>query len=310
MKIQSLSILVPTGNKCVNNCPCCVSRLHDNCDDDRIGPAIRHRYVVPTSIEIERVFNDYIKRIQFVRDNDCNFLVLTGTGEPIMNKEFLRWFGKVNNSLRKPFYAIDIQTTGVMLTDENLDFLKDEVGVTTIALSIFDLFDSKKNFEFLNTNSNLYFDIDELCKRIKAKGFNLRICIMLTNRYDNTLPENMFLYLRELGADQATFRTLYKVEGSVKDLSNKALEVNKWIRENKCSEETVTYLQDYVVNNGTALNKLPFGAIKYSVDGISTVVDLTCMGKKQDPDEIFKFFILKEDAKLFSEWDDEGSLIF
>jgi len=37
MKIQSLSIVVPTHNKCVNKCKFCVSRTHTNPYVDRIN---------------------------------------------------------------------------------------------------------------------------------------------------------------------------------------------------------------------------------------------------------------------------------
>lgn len=309
MKIQSFHILVPTKNKCVNHCPCCVSRLHENCENDRIG-GITDGTCTGLNDYGKQILEDYKIRMRFVKENDCNFAVLTGTGEPMMNKSFLEFFGNLNKTLPNPFYSIDFQTSGVMLSDENLDFLRNKVGVTTIALSLFDIFKSGNNFDTLKTNPNLFFDIDSICQKIKEKGFNLRLSVMLTKTYNNIKPEDFFARIRQLKADFVTFKKLYKVEGNITTLSDKAKEINEWILQNSSSDEFINSLENYIIQKGHALNMMPFGAMRYSVDGVSTVVDKYCMGKKEKPGEEFKFLILKEDCRLYSEWDDEGSVIF
>ena len=69
------------------------------------------------------------------------------------------------------------------------------------------------------------------------------------------------------------------------------------------------FLKIYITRHGRALNKLPFGATKYSIEGISTVIDKDCMAKSGDR-ENFKYLILRRDNRLYSEWDDPASLIF
>ena len=115
MEIQSLSICVPTKG-CVNNCKFCVSRMHEN--------EYKNFY---NKIEIK-------KRMQFARDNGCNTLIFTGTGEPLQNTYYLKKIAEINNELPSPFVWIEFQTSGVMLDLENLNFLK-EIGITTISLS-------------------------------------------------------------------------------------------------------------------------------------------------------------------------------
>ena len=141
MKIQSLSISVPTGNICVNACKFCVSRTHTNPYEDKISSVVTKGERSHSITDKEFIFSnlieykDYFNRLQFARDNGCNVIVLTGTGEPIQNLRFIRFFSEINSTLTTPFKSIEIQTTGVMLNDENLYELR-QLGVTTISFSI------------------------------------------------------------------------------------------------------------------------------------------------------------------------------
>jgi hypothetical protein len=46
----------------------------------------------------------------------------------------------------------------------------------------------------------------------------------------------------------------------------------------------------------------------YSIWGMSTVIDDNCMNKNEL--KKLKYVILRENGKLYCQWDDEGSLIF
>ena len=100
MNIQSLSIMVPCGGHCMNNCKFCVSRMRD--DESIFGKEIISATNIPQS---------YIDRIKYVRDAGCDNMIITGTTEPQQNMEFIKvllW--KINKNLPKPFYNIAIQT--------------------------------------------------------------------------------------------------------------------------------------------------------------------------------------------------------
>ena len=144
-----------------------------------------------------------------------------------------------------------------------------------------------------------------LCKMIKAHHFNLRISMNMTSVYDDYTPSEIFHQLKILGADQVTFRKLYISEDTIS-------EQNTWIEANGFDNKLFSEIQDGVVKEGTFLGVLPFGAEKYSINKITTVVDNNCMDKPREriePDT-YKYLILRPNCKLYSSWDDNGSLIF
>lgn len=294
MNIQSLSICVPTDNKCVNRCKFCVSRLHENPYENRY-----HNKRMGFKFNVDE--QDYSKRLRFSRDNGCNTVILTGTGEPIQNKGFLRTFARLNALLPSPFLWIEIQTTGIMLDKENLAFLRRDIGVNTISLSVSDLFDDENNADIIGILPGLRFNLKELCELIKKYGFNLRLSLNLVKSYEKPGFLDIIRKAKELGADQITFRKLY-------DTNGKHETIDTWINENKIGDPYVEYFKKMIKSTGRALTVLPFGAIKYSVDGISVVVDEDCMA--ENIKDTFKYLVLRENCKLYSDWSDKGSLIF
>jgi len=316
MKIQSLSIVVPTKNKCVNACKFCVSRTHTNPYCDKISPIVKSfktkkiKYVdgynqLESNLVAEELFKeysieykDYFNRLQFARDNGCNVIVLTGTGEPIQNPNFLDFFSKINETLTIPFKSIEMQTTGVLLNEENIKHLR-EIGITTISFSISNIFDNERNLELIDCNKKLKFDIFETIKLVKKYDFNLRLSLNLVNDYDAYSVEEVIKRCEELGADQVTFRKLYKSE-----LNN---EIDKWIEEN--ASDTFYYeVEEYVRKRGKLLGVLPFGASMYNVNEMSMVIDDDCMS--EEPKDTYKYLILRENAKLYSRWETKSSLVF
>lgn len=307
MKIQSLSIVVPTHNKCVNNCKFCVSRTHTNPYEDRMNDVVRNfmkqkdspdnfvfEYLSKKHIE----YKDYFNRLQFARDNGCNVVVLTGTGEPVQNMRFIEFFSKINSTLTTPFKSIEVQTTGVMLDDEKLAKLR-ELGVTTISFSISNIFDNNRNLELIGCIEKLRFDVFEIIKLVKKHDFNLRLSLNLVNDYDKYSVEEVIAKCKELGADQVTFRKLYK--------SNLNNEIDKWIDEN-ASKTFYDELVKYIEENGRYIGILPFGPKIYDVEEMSICVDNDCMA--QETKDTYKYLILRENAKLYFLWETKSSLVF
>ena len=119
-----------------------------------------------------------------------------------------------------------------------------------------------------------------------------------------------------LGADQITFRKLYH--------NDDTSEETRWVKGNACKESKIKEINEYIAGetwhnratgqewlqngHGKPLYRLPFGPIAYSVMGMSTVIDDNCMSKDQI--NKLKYVILRENGKLYCQWDDEGSLIF
>lgn len=290
MKIQSLSVVVP-NKKCINNCKFCVSKMHSEDYTNQMDE---------NGAFYDLYEKDYIKRLEFARDNGCNTIMLTGNSEPQQNKIFLQKFGTMNNNLSKPFRWIEMQTTGVLLDEAYLRFLRNHVGVSTISLSLSNLFDDDSNAEINQTPEKLKINIKELCYKIKKYDFNLRLSLNLSNVYDLYNPSDIFNYAKSLNVNQITFRELYSNDDKT--------EQSNWINNHKICDEFMKNIKTYITKNGKIIRKLEYGQTVYSINEISTVLDSDCMSKEEK--EELKYLILRENCKLYSQWDDKGSLIF
>lgn len=293
MQIQSLSIVVP-NKTCINKCPSCVSRMHCNDYANRMNN---------NSPDFDLALRDYLERLAFARDNGCNTVMLTGTSEPQQNRTFLTYFGMMQKMLPQPFRWVEMQTTGVLIDKDYLKFLHRHVGVNLISLSLFSL-DGYTNAETIGSPSLYKMELNALCQAIKRNGFGLRLSLNLTRNFENyvTDPETLFAICKNMGADQVTLRVLYESNGDT--------DQDKWVRENALPLHMVLNFKSYVQNNGHKLGVLPHGAVKYSINGMSVVLDSDCMDKEEKSDENYKYLILREDCKLYSQWDDPASLIF
>lgn len=285
MNIQSLSIVVPTG-ECWNNCAYCVSRMHH----EDYGKSILCHNEIPQS---------YLNRIKFVRDEGCNSMILTGTAEPQQNLSFIYKLLQENQSLPKPFYNISIQTTASFFKEKDIINLIN-AGVTTFAISL-SSFSESRHWEITNTpisGRTIYFN--DLFRIIKENGANIRACFNLTDEFpEYLLPEVFFQWCELHKIDQATFRKIYA------DGNN---EKAKWVHNHEYPEEKFNKIVEYVRSTGMAVSRLPYGFIQYDVNGISTVIDDNCMDKNNIED--MKYMILRPNGHLYSKWDLKGSLVF
>jgi len=293
MKIQSLSIVIPT-KRCINDCPFCVSKMHDN--------------------EYENSFDKFQmkKRIKYALNNGVNTVILTGTGEAIQNKPFLTKLAELFKEMDHPFPNVELQTTGVLLDSNkynntttfigrypNLELFK-LLGVNTISLSISDIFDDIGNMNYIGVPEKIRFKLDELIPILKEQGFNVRLSLNLTKAFDGFNAEQIIGRSRVLGANQVTFRKLYT--------SGNDSPEDKCVEENSCHENILKFLSFKIHSDGTPLYRLPYGPMAYSIQGMSVVLDDDCMSKEND--DSLKYIILREDGKLYCRWDDKGSLIF
>lgn len=289
MKIQSLSVCVPTG-RCVNNCAFCVSKMHN---DD-----------YPNKMDIYNpdydIFSrDYINRMAFARDNGCNTVMLTGTAEPQQNMSFLKSFGVMNRGLSSPFRWIEIQTTGVLMTADILKILRHYVGVSTVSLSM-SSFDCKKNMEYNGTPEKLAVNLIEFSSLIKKMDFNLRLSLNMTEDFEKIGVENVFRNISAMKADQVTFRKLY---------SKKGTDQSYWIDAHSCQDSFLISLGKYVRDNGSLLGILEYGQEQWSLNDVSYVFDNDCMAKEVGK-KTARYLVLRPNARLYSSWDDKASLIF
>ena len=102
---------------------------------------------------------------------------------------------------------------------------------------------------------------------------------------------------KNLGANQITFRELYTSvpEEKICYLKGEEKEVNEWINAHKASNDLIVKIRSYITKHGHELEVLPFGAVRYSVEGMSTVLDDDCMSGKLKQD--IKYLILRPNCK-------------
>ena len=296
MKIQSLSVVVP-NKKCINNCAFCVSKMHCDTYKNQMDDNLPF---------FDLYLRDYLKRLEFARDNGCNTIMLTGNSEPQQNRKFLTYFGMMMQLMDNPFRWIEMQTTGTLIDRNYLRFLRNHVGVNLISLSVSSLDDIANN-AIIHTPKESQVNLAELCEEIKVYDFSLRLSLNLSSQFaaygeSQDAPARLFDVCRALGADQVTLRRLYTSEQETPQ--------GKWIAENLMPEQGMKYLQNYVWTHGKVLGVLPHGAVKYSVDELCVVMDEDCMDKREKTGEDYKYLILQPDCKLYSQWDDPASLIF
>ena len=292
MKIQTLSVVVPTSG-CVNNCVFCVSKTHSN-------PYVNMFKETKSSDRIHYKSN-LKRRLQYASLHGVDTIILTGTGEVLQNMDFLYMLNDVLTEMNHPFPRIELQTSGVLLNYDNILFLND-INVNTISISVSNLFDNDRNLELIEVSPKLRFTIEDICDRINKFNLNIRLSLNLTSDYNNISPEAYFNKSKSLGATHVTFRKLYSSTNNTPE--------DKWVNENKLSDFRIETINHYIKSNGKPLYVLPFGYTAYSVNGISTVLDDNCMDVSKNADEILKYLILRENGKLYTQWDDEGSLIF
>lgn len=295
MQIQSLSIVVP-NKQCINHCASCPSRMHDN----------DYQFLFdPSEPDFDIYLADYLKRLEYARDNGCNTVMLTGTSEPQQNRNFLTLFGMMMKMMKNPFRSIEMQCTGVLLDKDYLRFLHRHVGLTMLALSVFSL-NQEQNAAIVNPPNmkNICLDPHDVACMAHQEGLSVRLCLNLTKYFDDFAdnPEALFRNMKGAWrADQLTLRCLYAGEDDCPE--------NEWVRKNAARPKTVESLKQYIRQNGTPLGRLPYGAVKYAVNGMSVVLDDDSMGKAPDIPDSYKYLILRPDCRLYSSWDEPGSLV-
>ena len=288
MSIQSLSIMVPCGGHCMNNCKFCVSRMRD--DETIFGKEIISAYNIPDS---------YMNRIKYVRDAGCNNMILTGTTEPQQNLPFIHAFLIKNFSLPNPFYNIAIQTTGANMEEKNIKDLAND-GITTLALSV-SSFNFEHNWNIIQTpKAARKMTIEELIIAAKKNNMNVRVCLNLIDEFNSYPPEEIFEWAQERNIDQLTFRKIYS--------SWKETPQDKWIKEHTYDSLNFNKIVHFIMGNGTPIRTLPFGATLYDCMGIGVVIDNDCMAKHNINE--MRYAILRPNNKLYSSWDLKGSLIY
>lgn len=297
MAIQSLSICCPSATgKCINHCKTCTARQHTN--------PYENKYDSRCKVDTFQYWEDVKKRMEYALRMGCQTLMLTGSNEPQQNRRWIETLYHVMQSLPEKFVNIEIQTTGAFLDQDYVQFLK-LFGVTTIAISAFNIFDDKVNIE-IEESADANLKLANLCSLVKKEGMNLRLCLNVTDYLtDSACRDNVDLLLDRcayLGANQVTFRKMWS--------GNPETPEAIWISENcRHSDQIIHAIKNAVQKDGSLLNRLPYGAARYDYMGFSIVIDTDSMAK-DETNEATKYYIIREDGKMYSSWDSKASIVF
>lgn len=299
--IQSLSICCPSATgKCINHCKTCTARQHTNPYQNKFDGGHYGCF---------EYWNDVIKRMKYAQSKGCTTVILTGSNEPQQNRRWLEGLYLAMQSLSEPFVNIEIQTTGAFIDMDYLKFLK-AIGVTTLAVSTFNIFDDEINRN-IEESADKNLSVQTLCDNAFEIGLNIRICVNLTDyalikdNYisdnDTEIVTNILDRCAELHANQVTFRKMW---------SNPNTPEHEWIKVNcVIANKVIDVINLIVPQNGKLICKLPYGAARYDYKGFSIVVDTDSMGKDED-NIALKYYIIRENGKMYSSWDSVASLVF
>lgn len=269
-KISSLQISVPLKG-CINDCKSCIAKISGDSN-----------LYMDTS-KSEGFDERYLDKLKQVKEQGCKSIVITSDkGEPMQNKLFMEKIGKFNKQLNN-WFNMEIQTTGVLLDDSNLSFLKNNVGVNIISVSVFDIFDDNNNLNIIGVKEKMRFNLKEVCQKIKKHGFTLRLSINLINVYDKHSIDELFEKIQELNPDQVTLKNLWHT-----DEENA---INKWIKTNKASSNIIQKISEYIESKGG--NKV--SDYRYVFNGRSIWMVDNCM--------LGNYLIIRPDARLYRSWD-------
>jgi hypothetical protein len=117
--------------------------------------------------------------------------------------------------------------------------------------------------------------------------------------YDSINPSVIFDRAKVLGANQITFRILYTS-------GDKNSPQNIWIKNHLYKGKQK--LDEYIIKKGCKLETVSFGATRYDVEGISTLLDQDCMVTKPLSD--VRYLVLRPNCHLYTKWNSVASILF
>ncbi|MHA2005198.1 MAG: radical SAM protein, partial [Candidatus Thorarchaeota archaeon] len=118
--IGSLQITVPAG--CMNDCGFCVYRQHAT------------KFKTEWKSDYLKWHREIERRLRYAADR-VEAVMITSHGEPTLNMKYIKDIMDILDRIAPWLAQVEIQTSGVGLSEEKLDFLY-ELGVRVISLSI------------------------------------------------------------------------------------------------------------------------------------------------------------------------------
>ncbi|MDF1541386.1 MAG: radical SAM protein, partial [Candidatus Thorarchaeota archaeon] len=261
--IGSLQITVPAG--CMNDCGFCVYRQHAT------------KFKTLWNSNHEKWSRDVERRLRYAADRVAAVMI-TSHGEPTINMTYIQDIMEILNRVTPDLAHVEIQSSGVGLTEEKLDAL-DKAGIRVISLSLPAL-DLENITEIMKIPEKYDYDPIVLSELIRSKGFTLRYSIAMTDWFDGYSLEHIMKQLETVWKPhQVSFKKLY---GADIVATGKYEEM---VEEFKSNPEY------------TKLELLSLGLWKYDARGMGVVWNDDCMVSEEQEDP--RYLILQPDGKLY-----------
>ena len=269
MKAQNLTISIPYKG-CDKNCEYCVSKMTGYIESD----------IDLMRMKVDKVYN-------LAKAANVTSVLLTGKGEPLLNRDILLEFVKKFQE-----WPVEIQTNGIWLS-KNLWFLNNImlVGTDIIAVSI----DTMEQF----------WDYENLFNKIKKLGMVVRVCMNVTNLLKINRFFELFIKLtKEDLVDQLLFRNI-----TIPNNTSKEHSAAKWITNNVDKYNYSDLYHQLMDSNPNEIRTLPDGTKVYDVNGVSVTFSDYCIQDRNDSEDI-RSLIFMEDGHLYTSWNSKASMLF
>lgn len=196
--MKSLQVLIP-HQKCIFNCPFCISKTHEH----------NNTFINNYDLDYNKWKNNFIKIIK--ENNDLNYIVITGTNEPMQRVDCVEDIINVVRNINKNI-QIEIQTHHYKESD-----IYNMLDVVAYSIS--------------NIN---------IVKKIKPVGNKIRYVFILTDSFNNY---NLYDILKLLPNEvkQITFKILHDSNGINKKIDN-------YINNHKVDDKTLNILKNNIEN--------------------------------------------------------------
>ena len=267
MKVNSLSISIPSDAKCNKNCPYCISKMTGSSKGN-----------------FDNFFRNLNKVEKVASHADVSSVIITGKTEPLL-EENMKSMLKIGYIFRD--YPLEIQTNGIMLHDQRIITCLRDAYINTIAISI----------DSFNQFNSLSYDMSQL----SDMGYNIRATVNLTTDIMSHELSELFEICKKSKVDQLSLRVLtvpnYRLQTKESD---KAAEYIDNIDVTDISKYLLKFsstLQLY----GIFIRKLSFGASVYMCNDISCTVFEDCIQENSDNDNI-RSLVYYEDGHLSTSW--------
>lgn len=297
MKIQTFSVIVG-DTACNAHCPFCVSKMTPECG-------------VGSDMGIN--LKNFRKSCQFAKDSGVSTVLMTGKGEPLLEKNRKNLFLHLSVLSHYKFPFVEIQTNGteVMNMSEDELYKLSDLGVSTFIISCVH-YDREKNRKIYNKN---YPDLEELVDFLHAKYFSVRLSCVMLRDYIGDLDSLLTFVGRckEWGVEQFTARPVMnaiKVENICgKDDRDPEKEMYRWTEEQRREIQMSEILGHFNFEKpAVKLLELMHGATVYDYNGQNVCLS-NCLTESTSIDEVRQIIFFPDGHLRFS-WQYPGAIIF